>query len=136
MDSYRIIRFEGRPDITCASEVELAWSLESMSKDAFDYPVLVNVHADGDRGAIIGLGIAVSTLQLVDTGQGVTHRAVSNNKAVDDVEFLYQGEATFVAPRYLVPQDLAIQALVDWLATDKLSGSLEWSSAPWPPRLS
>ena len=70
-----------------------------MSKGVFAYPTLVNVHSDPDRGAIIGLGAMQSTLQLIDQSHGVTYRAVSDNEG-EFLEFTYQGEATFIRPRF------------------------------------
>jgi len=135
MGSYRIATFEGRPDILCVNEAELLQSLMKLSGDAFAYPTLVNVHSGCDRGVIIGLGTADSTLQLIDKGQGVTHRAVSETEEGEYFEFAYQGEATFVRRRFLVPQDLAIRAAVKWLSTDELTSDLKWTSGPCPPRI-
>ena len=132
MTKYRIVPFEGRPDVNCSDEFELVEALERLGKGTKD-AILVNVHADDGRGAIIGLGLAESTLQLIDMHEGVTHRAISNRKG-DDVEFLYQGETTYITACYLIPQEIAYQALTKWLTTDELIAETEWSSGPCPPR--
>jgi len=135
MTNYRIESFEGRADVLCADEAELLRSLLEMAKSAFAYPTLVNVYGDFDRVALIGLGTGQSTLQLADLAQGISHRAISDNDGGVSFEFAYNGEATFIRPRYLIPQDPAIRAVVKWLSAGELASDLKWTSGPYPPVL-
>ena len=135
MTNYRIESYEGRSDVLCADEGELLQSVLEMAMNGFAYPTLVNVYGDSDRVALIGLGAGQSTLQLADLDQGISHRAIGDNEGGESLEFAYNGEATLIRPRYLIPQDLAIRAVVKWLSTGELASDLKSSSGAYPPKL-
>jgi hypothetical protein len=136
MSSFRIVQFEGKPELPCSSPDDLDRLLHSLNKSGFAVPTLVNVYEDVDRIAIVGLGAENSTVQLVDKVHGETHRStVLSNQAGDSVEFSYQGEATFVPARFLIPVELAVRAVVTWLSECRLSQDVSWLSAPCPPEV-
>jgi len=117
MSTFRIVQFEGKPEIACRDADELSQFLSSLNKRGFSVPTLVNVYDEMGRIAIVGLGSDRATVQLVDKSQGETHRSTaSNQNQGSSIEFSYQGEATFVGPRFLIPVDCAIQSVVLWLA--------------------
>jgi hypothetical protein len=134
MSAFRIAPFEGRAEIFCENSEALYQALVSLNT-SFKIPTLVNVHDEHGCAAIVGLGCEVSTLQLIDEIHGETHRTSSNLAEREVVEFSYQGEATFVKPKFLVPLDLAIRAVVVWVAEHKLMPAINWLSSAFPPRI-
>src|SRR4051812_17139524 len=98
---FRISRFDGVPDITCQNSTELRDVLQRLNIRGFEVPTMVNIYDDLGRIAIIGLGSELSTVQLVDRPRGKNHRSITTNKSDVDRQFIYQGEATFVRPKFL-----------------------------------
>jgi Immunity protein Imm1 len=130
---YIIRTFEG-DEISCSAD-ELHESLSALAAKFRATPTLVNLYDGEDRIAIVGLGSVQSTVQCVDKRRGISSRALAAAESdAEDVEFVYQGEATFVPTKYLVPEDIAILAVVHWLTHDQLIPKLRWRSREYPPR--
>ncbi|HYE17402.1 MAG TPA: Imm1 family immunity protein [Tepidisphaeraceae bacterium] len=132
MATFEVRTFELEGNRSCLSRSELLAHLRFLSEKVFEFPTLVNVYS-GERIACIGVGCELTTLQLVDRVGHQTHRAVTGDDGSDDTEFVYQGEATFVRSRHLVPRNAADAAAVEWLDGGELSQDLQWSSGPFPP---
>ena len=133
MSLFQIRTFGEAADISCTSAAELRELLRALSQQFAKFPTLVNVYKGADKLAVIGLGSAKSTLQMVDLQEGTSVRALGTQDADADAQFSYQGEATFVPEEYLIPEDVAIDTVAQWLETGDLPADVVFRTREYPP---
>ena len=133
MPYFKISQFDGREDIVCSTTEDVLQVLLQISHESTGNPILVNLYVDS-RIAIVGLGSNNSTIQFVDKERGASVRAIAERHDGEDQEFSYQGEATFVQAHFLIPECLALNAVIAWIDDGTLIPDIRWRTREYPPR--
>lgn len=131
---YCIRQSEGFPDVLCGSSGALADELASLGRRVAPSPTLVNLYGRASRIAVLGLGCPMSTLQCIDKAAGRSSRAVGDEPDGEDLEFLYQGEATHIDRRFLLPESVLIRVAFEFIAHGRLDAQVTWIHALYPLR--
>src|SRR5262249_50445066 len=97
---FRIVSFEGREPLYANSADQLITILRPLSEQFRDDPTLVNLYDGDDRIAIVGVGGPMSVVQALDKGLGINSMTSSGLPDGDDLEFNYQGQATYISPEH------------------------------------
>ncbi|HEX7899606.1 MAG TPA: Imm1 family immunity protein [Planctomycetota bacterium] len=120
------VEWRNEPADRCRALAELDALLDRLHREG--KPILVQVTGPSKQGTLgIGLGLALSVLSHTpDSGEPPYRVSLGDPLAEGGTDFFMAGHHTEMENRWLIPMDLAREAMRHFCRTGELSDSVVW----------